>query len=554
MNSFTIKRRTAVAGTATLGLAAALTACGGSGSARGGNQGNEEWKPPTQVALDQIEGSHIVDDVDGVAPAYESWPEKAVRSVPKAPGNGEELRTLAPTWSTVPPAVGQNKWAQGIQSALNVKWNAQIAADWAQVGPAVLSSGDLPDLMWIEYTSNPAVLQAVNQGAFADLSPYLSGDAVKDFPNIAKLPSYAWETSKIANRMYIIPSTISRINQFSVWRQDWVQDLGFDGGDPKSVDEFTTICEEVTKSMPGGVNSYPFATLGRGLGFAQEMFGAPSGWREEDGKFTSAYETDEYIEALKWAAEAWKKGFFHPDALSLNGSKEREMFAAGQSFTALPSLDLYFGNGKTGMRGTLASIDSAARPAPFKVPGATDSGPNFLGSSPGFWGGAAIPKKYEDDEKKMRELLSILNYWAAPFGTEEFLLMRFGQEGRHFTFDDNGQPKPTENRGILDELNMNVMTQPAYLYYPAQPNTAIEAQTIIKERAEVLQPDPSWGLASEVSQSKSEVLSNIVGDGTRSIISGSEPISKWADIVAKWKSSGGDAVRADYEKLFEENQ
>lgn len=553
MNRSTTSRRAVLVGAGALGIAAGLAAC-----AEGGTPPNEaeavDWEPPTQVPLDELEGAHVITDIEGVAPAYESWPKEAVRSVTEVPGGGGGLRTLAPTWSTAPPAVDSNEWAQQVQSEWNVSWDAQVAADWAQVGPTVLASGDLPDLMWIEFTANPSVLQAVNQGAFADLSPYLRGDAVTDFPNIAKLPRYAWDASQIANRMYIIPSTISRVNQFSVWREDWLEELGFDAGDPSTVEEFTEICREVASSRPGGSDAYPFTILDRGVGFAHEMYGAPTGWREGGGEFTSAFETDEYVEALNWAATAWKDGFFHPDALSLTGAKERELFAAGRTFTAMPSLDLFFGNGVTGMRGSLRKIDGKARAVPFKVPGATDAGPNFLGSSPGFWGGAAIPAKHQEDEEKMRELLSILNYWAAPFGTEEFLLMRFGQEGRHFEFNADGQPEPSTDPAVLAELNMNVMTQPPYQYYPAAPETALDAQTIIAERAEVLQPDPSWGLASEVAQAKSEVLDNIIKDGTREVVTGTAPVSSWEDVISEWKSAGGDEVRADLEELFAQNQ
>lgn len=555
MNGSSTTRRTVLAGAGALGLTSVLAACGGSGGGSApGSASTATWQAPAQMPLDEFEGAHFVDDIEGVAPAYESWPKEAITSVSKAPGSGGDLRTLAPTWSTAPPAVDSNTWAQDVQTRWNVSWNAQVAADWAQVGPTVLASGDLPDLMWIEYTANPAILQAVNQGAFADLSPYLQGDAVKDFPNIAKLPSYAWDVSKVNNRLFVVPSTISRVNQFSVWREDWLKAAGFEGGDPASVDEFTEICREILKAKPGGKTVYPFSILDRGVTFGHEMFGAPTGWREEGGAFTSTYETDEYAEALNWAAQAWKDGLYHPDALSLTGAKEREMFSSGQSFTAMPSLDLFYGNGITGMRGTLAGVDADAVAVPFKVPGATDAGPNYLGSSAGYWGGGAIPSKYQDDEEKMRELLSILNYWVAPFGTEEFLLMHYGIEGRHFDFNADGQPEPTKDQAVLDELNMNVMTQPAYQYYPAAPATAVEAQTVIKERAAVLQPDPSWGLASEVRQAKTEVLSNIITDGTREVVTGSKPVSAWADVVAGWKSAGGDEVRADLEALFAESK
>ncbi len=507
---------------------------------------------PTQVPLEKLPGAHI-SDVPGVAPAYEQWPNPSRQSVKTPPGSGGNLRTLAPTWSTAPPPIAKNKWAQEVQKDLNVKWSPEITADYGQVIPTTLASGKLPDLMFLEWTSNPSVLQAMQQGAFADLTPHLTGDKIKDYPNLANFPEYAWKASALLNKLWIVPNTLSKVNQFDVWRMDWVESLGH-SGPAETTDQFLEICKDVTEKKPGGRDCYAFTTLDRGTFLAREMHAVPNEWSEKDGKFSFMFEEESYAKALEWAAKCWKEGLFHPDALSMDWAKSRDLWAAGKTFIEFASLDLFFGNGETGMRGSLFKADPQAKGEHFIPPGATDAGPNLLGSSVGFWGGAGISAEHEKDEKKMKELLSILDYWVAPFGTQEFLLMRHGIEGRHFTFNKDGQPEPTNDAGAQEELNMNVLAAPVFLYYPAKPQTAVEAQAIVEANLAHIQPNAAWGLVSDTWMRKSAALGNIVSDTVRKIVTGEEKVTSLDAAVQSWRSAGGDAARKEFEEAFAEKK
>ena len=44
---------------------------------------------------------------------------------------------------------------------------------------------------------------------------------------------------------------------------------------------------------------------------------------------------------------------------------------------------------------------------------------------------------------RIRELLRILDWVAAPFGTQEDLLLSYGLSGTDYTLDADNQPKPT---------------------------------------------------------------------------------------------------------------
>lgn len=550
-----ISRRALLGGVGAL-TAAALTGCSTSPSGGGGGGGTGPSSAlvlPTQVPLDPVDGA-VTSKVPGVTPGYRSWPSSAAASVAQAPGDGGELTTFQPTWGVVPPPIGDNQWGQAVQERWKVSWQPNItlpAQNYAQTVATRLAGGDLPDILWAEWTATPAVLQGIQQGAFADLTPYLSGDAVLEFPNLAKLPTYAWQNSALMNKLWIIPNTLSTINQWMGWRQDWVDDLGVDG-QPTSVEEFFEIAKSLSEKQPGGRDCYAFTTLALGNKAAGEMFGVSTQWEQTDGTFTATIETDAWAEAIDWCAKAWQAGLFHPDAASVADVDERNMFQAGKTPITWGPYGYYYGPaGNAGAKGDIAKSGGEYRY--LRVPAATDAGISSSGAAMGFWGGGAISSAHEGDEVKMRELLRILDYWAAPFGSQEFLLMHFGVEGRHFTFE-GGQPTPTTDAAVLEELNMNVMTSPAYLYFPGAPDAVDEVVGIMEQVAPDVRPNASWGLVSETNTSKQVTLNNMITDATRAMITGAEPTSTGiATLREQWAAAGGSTIKDEFKAAWDES-
>ena len=70
-------------------------------------------------------------------------------------------------------------------------------ADYTARLQTVLAGGDLPDVVYIP-AIQPEQAQLL-QAKFADLTPYLSGDAVKEYPNLASLPTTSWKHTVFNN-------------------------------------------------------------------------------------------------------------------------------------------------------------------------------------------------------------------------------------------------------------------------------------------------------------------------------------------------------------------
>lgn len=540
-------RRTVLAAGTGLVAAAAATACGGKSAGNAPKADAKRLVVPDFVAPESIPGSRI-STLQGVSPAYTKYPSSARRSVSAKPGKGGTVRSFVPSWSVAPPPPRQNRWAQELSRRLGVTYSPTVAVggDYDTKVATTIAGGDMPDLLFA-ITANPVVLQTLLQGGLTDLTPHLAGDKIKKYPNLERLPSYAWTSCAVENTLYGAPNTLSFINQFDIYRRDWAKLLGHTDL-PSNGDDMFAMLSDFAQHPPTH-DAWVFGSVTRGVEIAQEMYRVPTNWRKnKDGSLTHYIETDEFEGALAYANKLWKAKCYHPDALSNNDTKDQELFATGHLFLHWSSFDVYFGNGKeSGILGQLGNV-KGADPQHFLPPGHDGGKPNPSGSSPGSYGVAAIPSSVGKDSGRVEELLNIMNYWAAPFGTEEYLFIHFGIEGYHYTLDAAKQPIPVNNPDRLSELAMNVMCGPAIQYYPANPPIAITAQKIIETNAPLVMPDPTVGLVSQTWIRKSPSLTTMITDYTNQIVSGRKPVSAVKELRRKWQDQGGNTSRSEYEE------
>src|SRR3984893_9572761 len=71
-----------------------------------------------------------------------------------------------------------------------------------------MAANDLPDILHLNrgYRTAPN-LPDFFKARCADLTPFLGGDAVKEYPNLAAIPTFAWKNSisAIDGKLYLIP-------------------------------------------------------------------------------------------------------------------------------------------------------------------------------------------------------------------------------------------------------------------------------------------------------------------------------------------------------------
>ncbi|MCL8011355.1 extracellular solute-binding protein [Streptomyces sp. AS02] len=181
------------------------------------------------------------------------------------------------------------------------------------------ASGDLPD--WVQipsFMNGQAQTGGLVGRHLADLTPYLSGDNAKEYPNLAAIPSGGWMSCAWENKHYGIPCLTSgtSFNQVVFYRQDVFQDRGIDAADIKSADDLMRVGRERTDAKAG---HWAFDDIWT---YFSGAFGVPPKYRVDGGKLVHKYRTPEILEALAWHHKLAKSGLMNPDALAGNANKK----------------------------------------------------------------------------------------------------------------------------------------------------------------------------------------------------------------------------------------
>src|SRR5690606_23600888 len=124
---------------------------------------------------------------NGSSPGFTRWipTDELDTTVPKPRGNGGRFTIMSPLWGT-PPRPGNDYWtAMDEAIGVRVTWQIQDGNTYGEKLGAVLAGSEIPDLVVIpDWEMSGQIPQAITS-RFADLGPFLSGDRVLDYPNLA---------------------------------------------------------------------------------------------------------------------------------------------------------------------------------------------------------------------------------------------------------------------------------------------------------------------------------------------------------------------------------
>jgi putative aldouronate transport system substrate-binding protein len=507
--------------------------------------GGGKVKLPTSIPMSNLPKPDLPGTPDGlVVPGYQRYPGNLIKSVTQAPGKGGDVNAITVSLSTAPTPLEQNPAWQQVNKDLGVtlKIPAISTVDYPNRLATTIAGSDLPDIIAVSIltTTLPNMADFLNS-ACVDLTQYLSGDSIKDYPNLANLPTSAWLSTVFNNKIMAVPvaSGGPRSNApilFARWGD--VEAAGI--SKISSVDEFTGIAKQLNNPNGGkwalGANKFH--------NWMTQVYGGPNNWRESGGKFTKDYESDEFKQAVAYHRMLWDAGLFHPDSAALSGSPAGAQFYGGKFvFSAYASWSSYQ---TTWDRAVSADPNFKPRAImPFSKDG-NGRAPQFTGS--GNSGIVALKKAAPD---RIKELLGILNYLAAPMGTTEQLLLQYGVEGAEFTRDGNGNPVPSQQ--ATQDLAIPwkyIGAPPDFLFSATSADyVTVAHQTQTDHFAQVLN-DPTIGLYSATDGSKGAALKQTLTDEVNEIVFGKRPVSALDDIVKEWRTNGGDKIRSEYEQSF----
>ncbi len=496
--------------------------------------------------------------VDGVPDVYLQYPDPQV-TYDGVPGNGGTVRAFTISYAPPPTPRDDNQYWQELERRLGVTWEIDITPqpNFGEKSAVYLAGGDLPDLFYINPGQNAEQqYQALAQGAFLDLTPYLTGDSLAQFQNLSTFPQFLWDNQKFQGKIFGVPKPVSRAGGYGYYRTDWAETLGLEtNGDPESAGALLTAFATGDPDGDGSANTWGAGRFGGGwIGWdnrnATNSFRLPQGWRlNDDGTLVNMIETDEYREAIQYLTDLYAAGSYHPDSASMTFADAQNAFIAGATGFHFEGLTSFYGVGNVGWRQQEAN--PAARIGHLPSVGA-DGQPGVTWNGSGFFGYVAIPASLGGDEERVLELLRICDYLAAPFGSEEQLFLGNGIEGVHFDFNEQGAP-------IVNDLGRQEKGDLVYfmngletLFYPTEPEVGLEVQAVLKEAIAIGIDDPTLVLFSQTNIDQGPILDQLGADSINPIVTGREAFDALDAAIEAWKSQGGDQIRQEYEQALQD--
>lgn len=525
-----------------------LAACGvvprpgAPSAAQSGGASSAKVTPPSYVQVQDGPKADLPPRADGVDAGYFTFPTTPFKSVKQTVGNGEDVTLMTNLIQGAVVALEQNSAWQAVNADMGLTVHQQLygSGDYRNGLATTIAGGDLPDTIY-----NPPQKYLPNLPDFlrtqcADLSPFLSGDAVKDYPNLANIPTPCWTEAILNGAVYGVPVPRAPFLNAYLVRQDLVDQA--QQALPTSADEFKKFLTALTNAQQ---NQFGLAGAGSPVNSQSPLlmvFGAPNNWAlDSSGKLTKDYETDQFRQAVSYARDLWAAGVFHPDTRTLNGTTLSTALRGGQAVVASHSFGALIAQWSL-----LAAENPAARLRvihPFSADGQTKpiyhTGPSNFGIS--------FIKKASDDRVKL--LLRVLNYIASPFGSQEYTLLNYGVEGVHFNRDASGVPQLTD-KGRSEVLSTwkYITNNPQVLFSPDRSQEyATDIQTDEKAMADVAIPDPTLGFYSPTYAGQQALLDQAMSDGVLDIIVGRSQLSDLDGLVSAWRSNGGDKARGEYQ-------
>ncbi|MCY1143018.1 hypothetical protein OWR29_33915 [Actinoplanes sp. Pm04-4] len=475
-------------------------------------------------------------------PAFLKYPANPVTTVNGVPGKGGSYTTMTPLWGAIPSASGNAYYAE-VNKVLGATLKLQPAdgSNYDKVLPTLFAGDKLSD--WVQIPSwnmgNLGFADAVNK--FADLGPYLSGDAIKAYPNLAAIPTSAWQCCIWNGKLFGLPVYYSgaTIAGTLFHRKDILAKEGINPDDIKTPADLAELGKQLTSAAAG---RWAFDDVFDSLGQIYKFPVDPNRWViDEGGKIIHRYETPGILEALEWYQTQAKAGHVHPDALADKKEDAKQRFWSGKVVVT--------GDGPGAWKGDDAKSGKAANPSydrqAFKLL-STDGKPQiWMNPSAGMY--SFLNAKLSADQ--IKECLSIANYLAAPYGSKEYLTVNFGVEGTDYTMVD-GNPVLTE-RGSKE-----VATTYQFLITPISPTTVIAGQTQVVKDYAAWEADmvkyaakPAFYGMNVTEPAQYASINQPMVDLVKDIRYGRKPISAYQEGLKTWKAQGGDQLRAFYEDI-----
>jgi putative aldouronate transport system substrate-binding protein len=539
------------ASAAAIAGGSALTACtgGNSGATSGRAESVNKLADllPKYAAYEPVKPDLL--GTNGAAPGFLKYPTQLRRAVPEKPvKSGKEVTAMTPLFDPQPPGLGHNSYfdANNERIGAPVRFNFVSGNEYATKLPPLLAAGNVPELLAIPGYNMQSLNrfgQAVDK-LFEDLTPYLAGDKAAAYPMLANLPTESWAYCVWNSQLKAVPFPWYVVPMALFYRKDIFDQVGAEP--PKSADELFALGKELTNAK---ANRWAFGSID---GEVLRAFGLPSGsspvwgWhKNSDGRLVHLVEMPQFEEAVAFIRKVFQAGYVHPDVVGNNATEQPPLFEGGQI--------VMFLNGVGGWTASLQRVlptNPKFDPQPV-MPYAHDGGTPITWPGEPAYVSTFVRKGFGKD--RVAELLGLLDYTAAPFGTEEYQLYTYGVEGKHYIRQSSGAPKLTPlGRKEVARTYSFLGGRPVAISQSEYPGYVESMTAWQNAAAKYRDKGPFWGIRIE-QPNEMATLSQPMDDTLQDIYRGRKPMSALKAAVKRWQAAGINEARDFYAKVLRDN-
>lgn len=481
--------------------------------------------------------------------ACSSDSEKA--SGTKADSKKVDLKAKADiSWSpilyvaTAPTDVVTDKIEAATNTNLKLNWIPDATKDERMI--AAIASGELTDIVSLPttLTTNSSVRQALKSGVFWDVGKYLD-----DYPNLKKISEDRRVAASIEGKLYGVPFLKDFARGGLLIRKDWLDHLGLKT--PTNLDELYEVAKAFTENDPDGngkndtfgwsdrneLRYGSFKTLA-------SYFGVPNGWAvDKKGKFTPEFETKAYKETMDYSRNLYKNGYLDKDFAVTSKDDQLQKFAQGKAgiYAGLISI--------TQLQNLAQGINNKIEIVPQNKIAGPDGEYRIWSEGNGINGMLAFPKSAVKTEAELKRVLQFVNDLM---NEDTFMLMTGGIKDTHYTIDENGAYKILDSELWQKDVQGFSGSRPTEITYKlkdADPGKQL-VNEMIAENDTFAVMDPTVPLESATASERGTELQKLIIDATIKYIMGKIDEKGFDAEVKKWKESGGDAMKKEYEEAY----
>ncbi len=494
--------------------------------------------PPAAAPRYQQRGGLPTPDIagtpDGVIPStYLRYPDQPVVTVPTPPGDGRPVTVLTQTFSPIPPAVSNNSVWSNLNARLGSPLQIQLVpqADYKIKFATVVAGDTLPDLFFAspDFPRLPELLAA----RAVDLTEHLSGDAILTYPNLANLPTACWDVGRFNGRLYGLPSPRGAAQSGVLLRRDDLLAKRGIQGEVSSYDEFAGVCREVNNPRSG-----VWALTAVPLQFIRNMLAIPNFWRFDGGSMLSWWTAPEQEQALEAGRRLFADGLVNPDAFAAPNKKT--WFSTGKAYftdDAIASWPQYYSSVK----------DDSFDMSGCAIPAFNGGGTGKMWLSFPSYGFAAVGQHAAD---RVQTMLRIADYLAAPFGSAEYLTVRYGVPGTDYEIKD-GNPSLSKSGSASRELGVKFVTDaPIVNFIPGRAAAARKLDQLLRQLVPAALANDAVYLYSKTAADRFAGSQTRFSNLENDILQGRRPVSDWRAEADSWWSRYGSRMSAELTEAY----